>query len=79
MPTAFTGVSVVRMFSSISVSLGANDTARITTYNPISYGKCKAIFEIQATKATANPYETIVYVSGHNRIQFRQNPDLLYI
>ena len=78
MPTAFTGVSVVRNSSSISVNLAANDTARITTYNPIT-GEVQSCLGNSATMATANPYETIVCVSGHNRIPFIQNPDVLYI
>lgn len=77
-PTAFTGVSVVRNTSSISVTLGTNDVARITTYNPIS-GEVQSYIGNSATMATTNPGEAIVCISGHNRIPFIQNPDVLYI
>lgn len=77
-PTAFTGVSVIRNTSSISVNLGTNDMARITTYNPIS-GEVQSYMGNSATLATTNPYETIVCISGHNRIPFIQTPDVLYI
>lgn len=77
-PTAFTNVSVVRNSSSISVNLGTNDMARITTYNPIS-GEVQSYIGNSVTMATNNPDETIVCISGHNRIPFIQNPDVLYI
>ena len=77
-PTAFTGVSVVRNSGFITVTLASNDTARITTYNPIS-GEVQSYIGNSATIATGNPSETIVCVSGHNRIPFIQNPDVLYI
>lgn len=72
------GVSVVRNTNSISVNLGTNDMARITTYNPIS-GEVQSYIGNSTTMATTNPGETIVCISGHNRIPFIQNPDVLYI
>jgi hypothetical protein len=77
-PTAFTGVSVVRNSNSISVNLGVNDTARITAYNPISC-EVKSFLGNSATITISNPYETIICVSGHNRIPFIQHPDVMYI
>ena len=77
-PTSFTGVSISRNATSISVNLGANDTARITTYNPVS-GEVHSYLGNSATIVTSNPDETIVCVSGHNRIPFIQKPDVLYI
>lgn len=77
-PTAFTNVSITRNASSISVDLGSNDVARITLYNPIT-GEVQSYLGNSANVITSNPGETIVSVTGHNRIPFIQNPDVMYI
>ncbi|MCR4769736.1 MAG: hypothetical protein K5874_05960, partial [Bacteroidaceae bacterium] len=76
-PTPFSNVSIVRGSGSVSVNLGANETARITAYNPIS-GDVKSYIGNSVSITTPNPNETIVCVSAHNRIPFIQNPDTLY-
>ncbi|MCR4769737.1 MAG: hypothetical protein K5874_05965, partial [Bacteroidaceae bacterium] len=76
-PTAFSNISIERNSGSVSVNLGANETARITAYNPIS-GDVKSYIGNSVSITTPNPNETIVCVSAHNRIPFIQNPDTLY-
>lgn len=78
LPTAFTDVSITRDSNSISISLGANDLARITTYTPIT-GDVQSYLGSSAIITTSYPNETIVCVSGHNRIPFIQKPDIMYI
>jgi hypothetical protein len=78
MPTAFTGVSVVRNNSSVSVTLGANEMARITVYNPVS-NEVQSFIGNSVTVTTSNPIESIVCISDHNRIPFIKGPDIMYI
>ena len=77
-PTPFTNVSIVCNESSILVNLGANDTGRITAYNPIS-GEVQSLIGNSATIMTPNPNETIICVSAHNRRPFIQVPNVSYI
>lgn len=78
LPTPFLNVSVIRNANSINVNLGVNDMGRITAYNPIS-GEVQSFIGNSATIMTQNPTETIICVSGHNRIPFINKVSVMYI
>ena len=77
-PSSFANVSIDRGINSISVSLGDQEKARITVYNPKS-GEMKSYLGNTVLVQTSSPDESIVCVSAHNRIPFIQYPDVLYL
>ena len=77
-PSSFGNVLIDRGTNNISVSLGAQESARITVYNPKS-GEMKSYFGNAAVVQTSTPDESIVCVSAHNRIPFVQYPDVMYL
>lgn len=77
-PIEFTDVSVVRNAGNITIDVGANETARITVYDPIEDNMQSYIGNI-VTVPTLNSDEAIVCVSAHNRIPFIQISDVAYI
>lgn len=78
MPISFSTVSIVRNSTSISVNLGAGETARITAYNPVN-GDVQSFIGNSVNVTTSNPREIIICISAHNRIPFIQYPDVMYI
>ncbi|WP_337568747.1 C25 family cysteine peptidase [Hallella sp.] len=77
-PSSFPNAVVDRSSNKISISLGAQETARITAYNPLT-GEMQSYLGNSAVVQTPNPDETIICVSAHNRVPFIQYPDVKYL